>query len=92
MTEFEKIVIEKLGNMETKIDNMETRMDRMENDISALKKTAIKVETELVPKTQLMLDSYMSIVDKVKISDDIQEEVKILRYEVDVLKQAAAQK
>ena len=92
MTEFERLVIEKLGNLESKMDAMESEMQGMKNDISALKKTAIKVETELIPKTQLMIDSYMGIANKVNISNDIYEEVKVLRYEVDLLKKAVAQK
>ena len=100
MTEFEKIMLEKLDNIENDISGMKVEMSdmkedisgikaemsSMKNDISALKKTAIKVETDLIPKTKLMLDSYMSIAEKVNSYDDLHEEVAVLRYEVDVLK------
>ena len=106
MTDFEKLVLEKLCTIETdisgmkteingvkdEISGMKTKMDIMERDISTLKKTALRVETDLVPKTQLMLDNYMSIATKVKISDDLYEEVKTLRFEVDALKLAVANK
>lgn len=94
MTEFEKLILEKLDNMQDDISTMrggistlQDDVSTMQSDIVALKKTAIKTETELIPKTQLMLDNYMSIAEKVNISDDLKEEVKTLRYEVDLIKQ-----
>ena len=33
-------------------------MSDMQNDITALKRTSIKVEMELISKTQLMLDKF----------------------------------
>ncbi|MBQ6894912.1 MAG: hypothetical protein IJN40_05420 [Clostridia bacterium] len=77
----------RFDNMENRFDNMEKRLDTMETDLKSVKKTALKVETELIPKTQLMLDNYMNIAEKVNISSDLQEEVKTLRYEVDIIKQ-----
>ena len=96
-SEFERIVLEKLAKldvleekfntMENRFDTMEKRLDTMETDLKSVKKTCLKVETELIPKTQLMLDNYMNIAEKVNISSDLQEEVKTLRYEVDLIKQ-----
>ena len=100
MTEFEKIVLEKLDNLSGEISGMKDEMSTMKgemstmkgeisgmkDDITALKRTAIRTETELIPKTQLMLDSYMSLAEKVNISNDLNEEVKTLRYEVDIIK------
>ena len=77
-----------MTDMKSEMADMKDRMTVIEGDISALKITALKVETELVPKTQLMLDSYMSLAEKVNISNDLQEEVKTLRIEVDLIKQA----
>lgn len=88
------VLEEKMSTMENRFDTMENRFDTMENrfgtmetDLKSVKKTCLKVETELIPKTQLMLDNYMSIAEKVNISSDLQEEVKMLRYEVDLIKQ-----
>ncbi len=114
MTEFEKIVLEKLdnlsnemkemkgemstmkGEMSTVKDEMSTMKDEMsimkgemstmKEDIIALKRTAVMTETELVPKVNLLLDCYTSLAEKVTISGEISEEVKTLRYEVDVIK------
>ena len=95
MTEFEKIMLEKLDNIESDISGvkedisgMKAEISTMKTDISALKKTAIKVETDLIPKTKLMLDSYMSIAERVNGYEDLHNEVAVLRYEVDLLKEA----
>ena len=86
MTEFEKLVIQKLDTMQGDISDLKTdvsdmkedistlksemsdvkedistlksEMSDMQNDITALKRTSIKVEMELIPKTQLMLDKF----------------------------------
>ena len=100
MTEFEKIVLEKLDNlsseisgmkgemstMKGEISGMKSEMSIMKDDIIALKRTAIMTETELVPKVNLLLDCYTSLAEKVTISNETAEEVKTLRYEVDVMK------
>lgn len=85
----------RMDNMEekvNKIDGIEKRLDNMEEDIKAVKKTALKVETELTPKVQTMLDLYAGLAEKVTISNDLHEEVKILRYEVDIIKQVLSAK
>ena len=114
MTEFEKIVLEKLDNLSSEISGMKGEisgmkgemsgmkgeisgmkgemstmkgeMSIMKDDIIALKRTAIMTETELVPKVNLLLDCYTSLAEKVTISNETAEEVKTLRYEVDVMK------
>ncbi len=77
----------KFDAIDGKFDAIDKKFDTMEADLKSVKKTCLKVETELIPKTQLMLDNYMSIAEKVNISSDLQEEVKMLRYEVDLIKQ-----
>lgn len=93
MTEFEKIVLEKLDNLSSEISGIKGEisgikgeMSTMKDDIIALKRTAIMTETELVPKVNLLLDCYTSLAEKVTISNETAEEVKTLRYEVDVMK------
>ena len=93
MTEFEKIVLEKLDNLSSEISGIKGEisgikgeMPTMKDDIIALKRTAIMTETELVPKVNLLLDCYTSLAEKVTISNETAEEVKTLRYEVDVMK------
>ena len=94
MTDFERLVIERFDKLDTDISGMKEdisgmkdEISGMKEDISSLKKTAIKTETELIPKTQMMLDNYMSIAEKVNVSNDLNEEVKMLRFDVDLIKQ-----
>ncbi|MBQ8588200.1 MAG: hypothetical protein IJ454_02285 [Clostridia bacterium] len=74
-------------SVKEEISDMKEDISGMKEDISSLKKTAIKTETELIPKTQMMLDNYMSIAEKVNVSNDLNEEVKMLRFDVDLIKQ-----
>ena len=52
-----KIILEKLSSIENNISNIN-------NDISALKLTALKVEHELIPNVQILLENHSNIAKK----------------------------
>lgn len=81
-----KLILEKIINIENDVSGLKSDVSGLKDDVSILKLTSLKVEHELIPNVQHLLDNYVDIAKKVDVSNDLQEQYRELRFEVDLIK------
>ena len=74
---------QRLDGMDKRFDIIEERLDNLE-DITT--KTSIRLENDIAPKVQLLLENHSDLAKNVNVAKDVEDRVSVLEFDVKVIK------
>lgn len=81
-----KAILDGMQGIRDDVQGLKEDVQNLKKDVEILKITAMKVEHELIPNVQALLENHADIAKKVDTSNDLQQEVKLLRFEMNLVK------
>lgn len=76
----------RFDKMDKRLDKMDARIDNLEQDNKSIKHTCHLAETDLMPKVQVLLETYCDLAKNIMIAKNIDERVSMLEFDVRVIK------
>lgn len=75
---------QRLDGMDKRFDIIEERLDNLE-DITT--KTSIRLENDIAPKLQILLENHSDLAKNVNVAKDVEDRVSVLEFDVKIIKE-----